>query len=290
MQNAKFKKGIPFQDIIMKLNKFWSKKGCLLLEPYPGEVGAGTFNPFTFFRVLGKEPWKTAYVELSKRPKDGRYGKNPNRLQQFYQYQVVLKPPPRDVQDIYLDSLRTLGMEIEKHDIRFVEDDWESETLGARGLGWEVWFDGMEITQFTYFQEIGGISLDPVSVELTYGLGRMAMIIQKKDSLFDVEWGAGISYDKLYKKNEYEFSVFNYDEADTQLYLSLFSSFEKEAKKLFEKGFLYPGYDYVIKTSHILNILDARGAISPQERKSYIAKIRRLANSAAKLYLTLTDQ
>ena len=278
---------MTFQDIIMKLNKFWSEKGCLLLEPYPGEVGAGTFNPVTFFRVLGEEPWKTAYVELSKRPKDGRYGKNPNRLQQFYQYQVVLKPPPRDVQDIYLDSLKVLGMEIERHDIRFVEDDWESETLGARGLGWEVWFDGMEITQFTYFQEMGGISLDPVSIELTYGLGRMAMIIQKKDSLFDVEWGGGISYDKLYKRNEYEFSVFNYDEADTKLYLSLFSSFEKEAKRLFEKGLLYPGYDCVIKSSHILNILDARGAISPQELKNYIAKIRKLATLAAKLYLNL---
>ncbi|MCK4352561.1 glycine--tRNA ligase subunit alpha [candidate division WOR-3 bacterium] len=276
---------MTFQDIIMRLNEFWGNKGCLLGQPYPGEVGAGTFNPLTFFKVLGPKPWKVAYVELSKRPKDGRYAENPNRLQAFHQYQVVLKPVPPDVQDIYLRSIVSLGIDLKKHDVRFVEDDWESEALAARGLGWEVWLDGMEITQFTYFQEIGGIELNPVSVELTYGLGRIAMIVQKKDSIFEVEWAPGIKYKDLYRNSEYEFCKFNFDEAGIGLQLELFDKFEREAKHLFEKNLLYPGYDYLIKCSHILNILDARRAVSPEERKNYIAKIRRLANLAAKMYL-----
>jgi glycyl-tRNA synthetase alpha chain len=276
---------MTLQNIIHKLNEYWMEHNCLIGQPYPGEVGAGTYNPLTFLKVLGPEPWNVAYVELSKRPKDGRYAENPFRLQAFHQYQVILKPAPSDIQDIYLKSLSTLGINLKEHDIRFVEDDWESETLGARGLGWEVWLNGMEITQFTYFQEMGNIELNPVSVEITYGLGRIAMFIQKKDSIFDLEWANGIKYGDIYKREEYEFCKFNFESADIQLGLELFNKFESEAKRLMEQGLLYPGYDYALKCSHLLNILDSRNAISPDERKNYIARIRRLANSAAKLYV-----
>jgi len=276
---------MTIQDIIRTLDSFWEKEGCVLGQPYPGEVGAGTFNPLTFFRVLGQALWKVAYVELSKRPKDGRYGTNPFRLQEFHQYQVVLKPVPQKIQDIYLKSLAVLGIDLNKHDVRFVEDDWESETLDARGLGWEVWLDGMEITQFTYFQKMGGVELEPVSVELTYGLGRIAMIVQEKDSMWELEWGAGVKYKELYKQEEQELCAFNFELADVELELELFNKFEGEAKRFFKEGFVYPGYDYALRCSHILNVLDARKAISPDERKNYIARVRKLANLAAQLWL-----
>lgn len=269
----------------MRLNNFWSRYGCLIGHPYQGEVGAGTFNPLTFFRVLGKEPWKVAYVEFSRRPKDGRYGENPFRLEGHHQYQVILKPPPKNVQDIYLKSLSALGIETKKHDIRFVEDDWESEALDARGLGWEVWFDGMEITQFTYFQVVGGIEVGPISVELTYGLGRIAMIIQGKDSMFDLDWGSGVKYGDLYKQQEYEVSKFNFELANPELEFELFNRFEAEAKRLFENKLLYPGYDCLVKCSHILNVLDARRAISPEERKNYIGRVKKLTHLATNLWL-----
>jgi glycyl-tRNA synthetase alpha chain len=248
-------------------------------------VGAGTFNPLTFFKVLDKKEWKVAYVEFSKRPKDGRYGENPFRLEGFHQYQVIIKPPPNDIQDKCLESLLALDIDVKSHDIRFVEDDWESEALDARGLGWEVWLDGMEIIQFTYFQVMGGVELNPISVELTYGLGRIAMIIQNKDSMFDLEWGGGVKYGELYKREEYEMSKFNFELASIELGFELFNKFEKEALRFFENELVYPGYDYVIRCSHILNILDARRAISPEERKNYIKKVKRMACMAAKLWL-----
>ncbi len=277
---------MTFQDVVLKLSDYWRKKGCLITQPYPTETGALTFDPFTFFKVLDKEPWRVAYYGISKRPKDGRYAENPNRLQQFYQYQVILKPPPDDVQELYLKSLEHIGINLKEHDVRFVEDDWESEALGARGLGWEVWLDGLEITQFTYFQEVAGFKLNPPSVELTYGLERICMFLQKKDNVFEIEWGAGIKYGELFKKSEYEFCRFNYDDANVELYRKLFDDFEKEAIRfLTELKLLAPGYDYVMKCSHILNILDARRAIGPEERKTYIARVRKLAHLAAKLYL-----
>ena len=257
----------------------------MVVQPYNSEVGAGTFNPATFFRVLGPEPWRVAYVETSKRPKDGRYGQNPNRVQQFYQYQVILKPAPSEPQDLFLHSLEMLGIDTGKHDIRFVEDDWESPTLAAWGLGWEVWLDGLEILQFTYFQQVGGIDLEVIPVEYSYGLERIATHLQKKDSFAEIEWGEGITWGELHLQQEVEFSKFNYEEASIELHLSLFDKFEDEAKRLLDAGYVYPGYDYVIKCSHFFNILDARGAISAQERKNYIARVRRLARRAAMGYL-----
>jgi len=276
---------MEFDTIILRLHHFWQKKGCIIGEPYPGEVGAGTFNPLTFFRVLGKKPWKVAYVEYSKRPKDGRYGENPFRLQGFHQYQVILKPPPKNIQEICLKSLVELGIEVKKNDIRFVEDDWESEVLDARGLGWEVWLNGMEIIQFTYFQIMGGIELNPISVELTYGLGRIAMIVQNKNSMFELTWGKGVKYGELFKLLEYEFSKFNFELANVRLNFNLFEEFENEAKRLIEEGLLYPAYDYVIKCSHILNILDARQTLSPYERKNYINRVKKLACRVARLWI-----
>jgi len=276
---------VTIQGIIEKLSKYWEKQGCLVLQPYNSEVGAGTFNPATFFRVLGPEPWRVAYVETSKRPKDGRYGENPNRVQQFYQYQVILKPAPSDAQDLFLRSLEILGIDSGKHDIRFVEDDWESPTLGAWGLGWEVWLDGLEILQFTYFQQIGGIDLEIIPVEYSYGLERIAAHLQKKDSFAEIEWGEGITWGELHLQQEVEFSKFNYEEASIELHLLLFDKFEDEAKRLLDAGYVYPGYDYVIKCSHFFNLLDARGAISAEERKNYIARVRRLAKRAAMGYL-----
>ncbi len=277
------------QDLIIKLHAFWSEQGCVLHQPYDLETGAGTFNPATFFRVLGPEPWKAAYVEPSRRPTDGRYGENPNRLQHYYQYQVILKPSPADIQDIYLQSLSSLGIDLNKHDVRFVEDDWESPTLGAWGLGWEVWLDGMEITQFTYFQQVGGIELKPVSVELTYGLERIGMYIQEVDNVFDLRWSKEINYGDIHHETEVEFSRYNFDEADIEMHASLFEMYEKECLRLLKLGLVLPAYDFCLKCSHTFNILDARGAISVSERSTYIAKVRNIARKCAKGYMDLRE-
>lgn len=274
-----------FQQLIIRLQNFWADRGCLIWQPYDVEKGAGTMNPATFLRSLGPEPWKVGYVEPSRRPADGRYGDNPNRLYQHLQYQVILKPSPHDVQDLYLESLAHLGIERSEHDIRFVEDDWESPTLGAWGLGWEVWLDGMEITQFTYFQQVGGFDVESVPVELTYGLERIAMYIQKCDNVFDLEWVDGITYGEVFHKAEQEHSFYSFDEADTALILDLFSLYEKEAGRLVGQGLVLPAYDYVLKCSHAFNVLDARGAISVTERTGFIARIRELARRCGQAYL-----
>lgn len=274
-----------FQDLIMNLNEFWAKKGCILLQPYDIEVGAGTFHTATFFRVIGPEPWKTAYVEPSRRPTDGRYGENPNRLQHYYQYQVIIKPSPLESQDLYLESLAYLGIEATKHDIRFVEDDWESPTLGAWGLGWEVWLDGMEITQFTYFQQVGGIDLKPVSLEITYGLERIAMYLQEIDNVFEIEWCKGLKYGEIHKQGEIEFSKFNFDYSNPELLMSQFEACERESKRMNELGLVLPSYEYCLKCSHFFNLLDARGVISVTERTGYIARVRALARLCAEAFL-----
>ncbi|MEK7773977.1 MAG: glycine--tRNA ligase subunit alpha, partial [Deltaproteobacteria bacterium] len=249
-----------FQDVILNLQKFWAERGCVLHQPYDMEKGAGTFHPATFLRVLGPEPWKAAYVEPSRRPTDGRYGENPNRLQHYYQFQAILKPSPDDIQDIYLDSLRSLGIDPLAHDIRFVEDDWESPTLGAWGLGWEVWLDGMEITQFTYFQQAGGIDLKPVSGEITYGLERITMYLQGVDSVYDLRWTKDVTYGDVHLRGEIEYSRYNFEEADTDMLFRLFDMYEKESKRVQEAGLFLPAYDYCLKCSHTFNLLDARGA------------------------------
>ena len=274
-----------FQDLIMALQTFWADRGCILQQPYDIEVGAGTFNPATFLRVLGPEPWKVAYVEPSRRPTDGRYGENPNRLQHYYQFQVIMKPSPWEIQDIYLDSLKTLGVEPLEHDIRFIEDDWESPTLGARGLGWEVWLDGMEITQFTYFQQAGGFDLKPISVEITYGLERIAMYLQGIDNVYDLEWTKGIKYGDVHHRTEVEFSIYNFEEANVSMLSQLFDMFEKESMNLTERGLVFPAYDYCLKCSHTFNLLEARKAISVTERTQYIARVRNLARLSAEAFL-----
>lgn len=271
----------------MNLHRFWADKGCLIWQPYDVEVGAGTMNPATFLKVLGKKPWNVAYVEPSRRPQDGRYGENPNRLQHYYQFQVILKPAPEDPQGIYLESLEKLGINVSDHDIRFVEDDWESPTLGAWGLGWEVWLDGMEITQFTYFQQSGGLDLDEISVEITYGLERIAMYIQEVDSVFDIEWKEGVTYGEIFKKAEWEWSTYNFEKADTDMLFNLFELYEKESRRLIEEGLVLPAYDYLLKCSHTFNLLDARGAISVQERARYIRRMSNMAKEIAQLYLEL---
>ncbi len=281
---------MTYQEMILRLSQFWSEQGCVLLQPYNSELGAGTFNPATFLRVLGPEPWRAAYVEPSRRPKDGRYGKNPNRVQQFLQYQVVLKPEPPDVQDLYLRSLEYIGVDLDRHEIRFVEDDWESPTLGAAGLGWEVWLDGMEVTQFTYFQSVGGFELSPVTAELTYGLLRICMYLQGVDHVMDLDWGGGLSWGDVNGAYERDFSAFNFEAADVELHFSLFGKFEAEAARLLEAGLVAPGYDYVIKCSHTFNVLEARGAISVSERTGYIARVRKLARSAASAYLQQREE
>ncbi len=281
---------MTYQEMILRLSQFWSDQGCVLLQPYNSELGAGTFNPATFLRVLGPEPWRAAYVEPSRRPKDGRYGKNPNRVQQFLQYQVVLKPEPPDVQDLYLRSLEYIGVDLDRHEIRFVEDDWESPTLGAAGLGWEVWLDGMEVTQFTYFQSVGGFELSPVTAELTYGLLRICMYLQGVDHVMDLDWGGGLSWGDVNGAYERDFSAFNFEAADVELHFSLFGKFEAEAARLLEAGLVAPGYDYVIKCSHTFNVLEARGAISVSERTGYIARVRKLARSAASAYLQQREE
>jgi len=274
-----------FQDLILRLESFWAKKGCIIQQPYDLEVGAGTFNPATLLRALGPEPWSVAYVEPSRRPGDGRYGENPNRLGHYYQYQVVIKPSPLDIQDIYLESLRELGIDPLDHDIRFVEDDWESPTLGASGLGWEVWLDGMEITQFTYFQQAGSIRLDPISVEITYGLERIAMYLQEKESVYELKWNDYVTYGDIHRKGEWELSVYNFELADIEMLFKMFEMCEKESIRISEKGLVLPAYDYCLKCSHIFNILEARGAISVAERTNYIDRVRNLARLVARNYL-----
>jgi glycyl-tRNA synthetase alpha chain len=275
---------LTFQQLVLQLNAFWDRQGCVLLQPYDMEVGAGTFHTATFLRAIGPEPWKAAYVQPSRRPKDGRYGENPNRLQHYYQYQVVLKPSPSEIQELYLQSLKSLGIKPLEHDIRFVEDDWESPTLGAWGLGWEVWLDGMEITQFTYFQEVGSLPCKPVLGEITYGLERLAMYLQGKESVYDLVWTPGVTYGDVYHQNEVEQSRYNFELANTELLFGLFSSLEGEAKRLVEAQCTLPAYEMILKCSHTFNLLDARGAISVTERAAYIGRVRNLARAVAQAY------
>jgi len=274
-----------FQDVILTLQTYWGKQGCALLQPYDMEVGAGTFHTATFLRALGPEPWRAAYVQPSRRPKDGRYGENPNRLQHYYQYQVVLKPSPDNIQELYLQSLRMLGVDPHQNDIRFVEDDWESPTLGAWGLGWEIWADGQEVTQFTYFQQAGGIDLKPVTAELTYGLERVTMYLQNVDNVYDLEWVEGVKYGQIHKQSEVEFSKFNFEHSNAELNFKLFDSFEKECQALLRAGLVLPAYDYCMKCSHAFNLLDARGAIGVTERQRFIGRVRGLAKGCAEGYV-----
>ena len=275
---------LTFQQLIQRLNEFWDRQGCALLQPYDMEVGAGTFHTATFLRAIGPEPWNAAFVQPSRRPKDGRYGENPNRLQHYYQYQVVMKPSPRDIQQRYLDSLTAIGINAQEHDIRFVEDDWESPTLGAWGLGWEVWLDGMEVTQFTYFQEIGSLPCRPVLGEITYGLERLAMYLQDKESIFDLVWTKDVTYRDVYHQNEAEQSRYNFELSSVEMLLRHFGEFEAEAKRLIEAQCVLPAYEMVLKCSHAFNLLDARGAISVTERAAYIGRVRALARLVAQAY------
>jgi glycyl-tRNA synthetase alpha chain len=280
-----------FQDIILTLQEFWAKRGCLIVQPYNSEVGAGTYNPATFLRALGPEPWHVAYVEPSRRPTDGRYGDNPNRTQQFHQFQVILKPSPLDIQDQYLESLLALGTKPEEHDVRFVEDDWESPTLGAWGLGWQVWLDGLEISQFTYFQQVGGFDCKPVSGELTYGLERICMYLQNVESFWDMQWGPGVCYAELVKRGEWEWSTYNFEQADTAALLAQFDLCERECKRCLALGddplkkLVLPAYDFVIKGAHAFNMLDARGATGVTERQRFIGRVRGMAKAVAEAWL-----
>ncbi|MBT9614420.1 MAG: glycine--tRNA ligase subunit alpha [Burkholderiales bacterium] len=273
-----------FQEIIFTLQQYWAKQGCVILQPYDMEMGAGTFHTATFLRALGPEPWKAAYVQPSRRPKDGRYGENPNRLQHYYQFQVVLKPSPENIQDLYLDSLRALSIDTQVHDIRFVEDDWESPSLGAWGLGWEVWLNGMEVTQFTYFQEVGSLACKPVLGEITYGIERLAMYLQGVENVFDLTWTPGVTYGDIYHQNEVEQSQYNFEHSNVHWLLEQFNMFESEAKRLMEAGLPLPGFEQVMKCSHAFNLLDARGAISVTERAAYIGRVRVLARLVAQAY------
>ena len=279
-----------FQELILALIKYWTDYGCVMLQPYDTEKGAGTFNPATFLRALGPEPWRVVYVEPSRRPTDGRYGENPFRTQMYYQLQVIVKPAPEDAQAVYLKSLSEIGIDIKRHDVRFIEDDWESPTLGATGLGWEVWLDGLEITQYTYFQQVGGIQCDPVCVEYTYGLERIATAVQKKDTLFDLEWGSGLTYGDLRKQEEFECSKYNFEAADVEMLHSLFDMYEKECLRLVEEGLVVPAYDFVMKCSHTFNLLDARRAISVAERTGTIARVRRLARKVAEAFIKQREE
>jgi glycyl-tRNA synthetase alpha chain len=275
---------LTFQQIILALNQYWDRQGCALLQPYDMEVGAGTFHTATFLRAIGPEPWNAAFVQPSRRPKDGRYGENPNRLQHYYQYQVVMKPSPQNLQDLYLGSIYALGIDPTVNDIRFVEDDWESPTLGAWGLGWEVWLNGMEVTQFTYFQQVGGLDCRPVLGELTYGLERLAMYLQRKENIFELIWVDGVTYGDVYHQNEVEQSKYNFELANVSWLLQLFDQLESESKRLVEAGLVLPAYEMVLKSSHTFNLLDARGAISVTERAAYIARVRALARMIAQAY------
>jgi len=274
-----------FQEVVLTLSHFWAERGCLLMQPYDMEVGAGTFHPATTLRCLGPEPWRTAYVQPSRRPADGRYGENPNRLQHYYQFQVILKPSPLEAQDLYIDSLKALGIDPLNHDIRFVEDDWESPTLGAWGIGWEVWLDGMEVTQFTYFQQIGGFDLTPISVEYTYGLERLAMYLQGVDNVYDLDWNGYLRYGDVHHQGEVEYSKHNFEHADVPMLFRLFDAYEGESRRLAELGLVLPAYDYCLKCSHAFNLLEARSAISVAERTRFIGRVRGLAREAARLYV-----
>ena len=281
---------MTFQELLITLQRFWADKGCLIVQPYDIEVGAGTFNPATLLRALGPEPWNVAYVEPSRRPTDGRYGENPNRLQHYYQYQVIMKPSPKNIQELYLDSLRAIGLDPLDHDIRFVEDDWESPTLGAWGLGWEVWLDGMEITQFTYFQQAGGIDLYPVSVELTYGPERISMYLQGVESVYDLEWTKGVTYGDVHHRGEVEHSIYNFEQADVDMLFKLFDMYEAECQRIIGLKLVLPAYDYCLKCSHTFNLLNARGAISVAERSSLIGRVRNLARLCAEGYLKQREE
>jgi len=274
-----------FQDVILTLQKFWAQKGCVLVQPFDSEVGAGTFHPTTLLRALGPEPWNVAYVQPSRRPTDGRYGENPNRLQHYYQFQVILKPSPENIQALYLQSIKAIGVDPLEHDIRFVEDDWESPTLGASGLGWEVWLDGMEITQFTYFQQAGSIELHPISVEITYGLERITMYLQGVDNVYDLKWNKNIRYGDVHHQQEVEGSTYNFEVADVDMLHDFFKKYEAEALRIIEKGLVLPAYEYCLKCSHSFNLLDARGAISVTERTGFIGRIRNIARACAEGYL-----
>ena len=285
-KKIKKKKSQSFQDTILNLQKYWSKHGCVILQPYDIEVGAGTFHPATTLRSLGSKPWKAAYVQPSRRPSDGRYGDNPNRLQHYYQFQVIIKPSPKDIKKLYLNSLSAIGIKNQEHDIRFVEDDWESPTLGAAGLGWEVWCDGMEITQFTYFQQMAGIECKPISVELTYGLERICMFTQQKKNVFDLLWNnEGVLYREVFYQAEKEFSAYNFEYANTDNLFKIFDMFEDETKKMLEKKLSLPAYDQCLKASHVFNLLDSRGVISVVQRAEYISKIRDLTKSVGQVWL-----
>jgi len=274
-----------FQEVVLALSHFWAERGCLILQPYDMEVGAGTFHPATTLRCLGPEPWRTAYVQPSRRPADGRYGENPNRLQHYYQFQVILKPSPLEAQELYIDSLKVLGIDPLNHDIRFVEDDWESPTLGAWGIGWEVWLDGMEVTQFTYFQQVGGFDLSPISVEYTYGIERLAMYLQGVDNVYELDWNGHVRYGDVFHQAEVEYSRHNFEHADVPMLFFLFDAYEGESRRLAELGLVLPSYDYCLKCSHAFNLLEARGAISVAERTRFIGRVRALARETARLYL-----
>ncbi len=276
---------LTFQQLILRLQQYWDQQGCALLQPYDMEVGAGTSHTATFLRAIGPEPWRAAYVQPSRRPKDGRYGENPNRLQHYYQYQVVLKPSPLDILDLYIGSLVAIGIDPQAHDIRFVEDDWENPTLGAWGLGWEVWLNGMEVTQFTYFQQVGGIDCKPITGEITYGLERLAMYLQAKESIFELAWTDRISYGDVYHQNEIEQSTYNFEASNAEMLFTHFSDYEREAKHLIVAKLALPAYEMVLKAAHTFNLLDARGAISVTERAAYIGRIRNLARSVSQAYL-----
>lgn len=278
-------KKLSMQDIILTLQQFWAKQGCMIMQSYDTEKGAGTMSPYTFLRAIGPEPWNVAYVEPSRRPADGRYGENPNRLYQHHQFQVLMKPNPDNIQDLYLDSLRALGIEPKEHDIRFVEDNWENPSMGCAGVGWEVWLDGMEVTQFTYFQQVGGLEVKPVASEVTYGLERLSSYIQDVNSVFDLEWADGVKYGDIFKEPEYEHSKYAFEESDQEMLLDAFDTYEKEAKRLIKEGLVHPAYDYILKCSHTFNLLDARGAVSVTERAGYLARIRNMAKAIAKVFV-----
>lgn len=276
---------LSMQDIILTLQQFWAKQGCMLMQSYDTEKGAGTMSTYTFLRAIGPEPWNVAYVEPSRRPADGRYGENPNRLYQHHQFQVIMKPSPDNIQELYLDSLRALGIDPLEHDIRFVEDNWENPSMGCAGVGWEVWLDGMEITQFTYFQQVGGLEVRPVAVEVTYGLERLSSYIQDVNSVFELEWADGVKYGDIFKEPEFEHSKYSFEESNQEMLFELFDTYEKEAKKQIENGLVHPAYDYILKCSHTFNLLDARGAVSVTERAGYLSRIRNMARMVARAFV-----
>lgn len=276
---------LSVQDIILTLQQFWAEQGCMLMQSYDTEKGAGTMSPYTFLRAIGPEPWNVAYVEPSRRPADGRYGENPNRLYQHHQFQVLMKPSPQNIQELYLQSLQRLGIVATEHDIRFVEDNWENPSMGCAGVGWEVWLDGMEVTQFTYFQQVGGLEVNPVAVEVTYGLERLSSYIQDVNSVFDLEWADGVLYGDIFKEPEFEHSTYSFDESDQEMLLKQFDTFEKEAKRLLELNLVHPAYDYILKCSHTFNLLDARGAVSVTERAGYLSRIRNMARKVARVFV-----